>query len=153
MTVQRVSAVASFLEVAPALQVIQWFDTAGTLSLDALRVGWWCCMLFKYCALAAYIAAFHKCNVFNNNSTLSMSLLIALHTVFEHHNVMSPEALEVFIHENRLTFPIGIDAPDGRGGVPLTKRAYKIQGTPTLILIDRQVVPAFIFSDRKATSA
>jgi len=82
-----------------------------------------------------------------------MSLLIALHTVFEHHNVMSPEALEVFIHENRLTFPIGIDAPDGRGGVPLTKRAYKIQGTPTLILIDRQVVPAFIFSDRKATSA
>jgi len=37
MTVQRVSAVASFLEVAPALQVIQWFDTAGTLSLDALR--------------------------------------------------------------------------------------------------------------------
>lgn len=51
---------------------------------------------------------------------------------------MSPEALEVFIHENRLTFPIGIDTPDGRGGSPLSMRAYKMQGTPTLILIDRQ---------------
>ena len=51
---------------------------------------------------------------------------------------MSPEALTVFIHENRLTFPIGIDTPDGGGGGPLTMRAYKMKGTPTLILIDRQ---------------
>lgn len=78
---------------------------------------------------------------------------IALHTVFEHHSVMSPEALEVLIHENRLTFPIGIDTPDCRGSSPLTMRAYKMQSTPTLILIDRQVVHAFIFADRKATSA
>ena len=51
---------------------------------------------------------------------------------------MGPDALEVFIHEYRLRFPIGIDKYDGAPkGVPLTMHAYKMQGTPTLILIDR----------------
>ena len=64
--------------------------------------------------------------------------VIGLHTVFEHHAVMGPDALEVFIHEYRLRFPIGIDRYDGEPkGVPLTMHAYKMQGTPTLILIDR----------------
>jgi hypothetical protein len=64
--------------------------------------------------------------------------VIGLHTVFEHHDVMSPRALEVFIHENRLAFPIGIDAHDGENQRPVTMRAYKMKGTPTLVLIDRQ---------------
>jgi hypothetical protein len=64
--------------------------------------------------------------------------VIGLHTVFEHHPVMGPDALEVFVHEYRLRFPIGIDKYDGQPqGVPLTMRAYQMQGTPTLILIDK----------------
>ncbi|MDQ2928478.1 MAG: hypothetical protein ABI330_09800 [Caldimonas sp.] len=50
---------------------------------------------------------------------------------------MTPAALQVFIDENRLQFPIAVDAPDGRRGMPLTMRAYEMRGTPTLILIDR----------------
>lgn len=53
---------------------------------------------------------------------------------------MTPAAVQVFIDENRLTFPVAVDAPDGRRGMPLTMRAYSMQGTQTLILIDRSGV-------------
>ena len=63
--------------------------------------------------------------------------VIGLHTVFEHHDVMTRPALEAFVREYRLTFPIGIDLPAESGSIPQTMAAYAMQGTPTLILIDR----------------
>ena len=65
--------------------------------------------------------------------------VVGLHTVFEHHAANTPEALAAFAHEYRLDFPIGIDAPDPRGGrTPVTMAAYAMQGTPTLLLIDAE---------------
>lgn len=63
--------------------------------------------------------------------------VIGLHSVFEHHSVMTPEALKVFIHEYRLGFPIAIDQPAECGSIPRTMAAYHLQGTPSLVLIDR----------------
>jgi hypothetical protein len=65
--------------------------------------------------------------------------VIGLHTVFEHHAAQgSKEALAAFLHEYRISFPVGIDAPSPDGGIPETMRAYNLQGTPTTILIDRE---------------
>lgn len=66
--------------------------------------------------------------------------VLGLHTVFEHHEAQgSRAALEAFLHEYRYGFPVGIDRPaSDRSGIPKTMRAYNMQGTPTLILIDRQ---------------
>lgn len=65
--------------------------------------------------------------------------MVGLHTVFEHHDAMTPVALRAFMHEYRIGFPVGIDAPAEDAGDPLprTMRAYGMRGTPTLILIDR----------------
>ncbi|OFW98721.1 MAG: alkyl hydroperoxide reductase [Alphaproteobacteria bacterium RIFCSPHIGHO2_12_FULL_63_12] len=64
--------------------------------------------------------------------------VFGLHTVFEHREAQgSKEALAAFLHEYRIGFPVGIDAGAPGGGVPLTMRAYNMQGTPTTILIDR----------------
>jgi hypothetical protein len=64
--------------------------------------------------------------------------VIGLHTVFEHHAAMTPVALAAFLHEWRIRFPVGVDAP-GEAGDPLprTMRRYALQGTPSLLLIDR----------------
>jgi peroxiredoxin len=66
-------------------------------------------------------------------------VVIGLHTVFEHHAAMTPVSLEAFLHEYRITFPVGVDAPsaDARNPVPITMQAYGMQGTPSLVLIDR----------------
>ena len=64
--------------------------------------------------------------------------VIGLHTVFEHHEAQGTrEALEAFLHEYRITFPVGIDAREPGERLPKTMQAYQMQGTPTTILIDR----------------
>lgn len=62
--------------------------------------------------------------------------VIGLHTVFEHHEAQGTRAaLAAFAHEYRLRFPIGIDRQ--AGPLPATMAAYGMEGTPTLVVIDR----------------
>ena len=65
--------------------------------------------------------------------------VLGLHTVFEHHAAQGTRAaLEAFLHEYRIRFPVAIDAPsEGEGGIPQTMANYGLRGTPSLILIDR----------------
>ncbi len=65
--------------------------------------------------------------------------LVGLHTVFEHHDAMAPVSLRAFLHENRISFPVGIDMPAANPNdpIPQTMRAYGLRGTPSLLLIDR----------------
>src|SRR5829696_9645192 len=60
--------------------------------------------------------------------------VIGLHTVFEHHAAMTPVSLEAFIHEYRLTFPIGVDAPDEDTPIPITMGRYGMRGTPMMVI-------------------
>ena len=65
-------------------------------------------------------------------------LVVGLHTVFEHHEAMTVAALRAFLHEYRCRFPVGVDTPGGAGDpIPETMRTYRMQGTPTMLLIDR----------------
>lgn len=63
--------------------------------------------------------------------------VIGLHTVFEHHAVMMPVVLEAFLREYRVTHPVGVDVAVAGTPIPATMRRYGMQGTPTLIFIDR----------------
>lgn len=64
--------------------------------------------------------------------------VVGLHTVFEHHQAMTPVSLEAFLHEYRISFPVAVDLPDPQSAAPLTMREYSMRGTPTLILIDAE---------------
>ena len=64
--------------------------------------------------------------------------VIGLHTVFEHHEAMTPVSLKAFLHENRITFPVGVDTPrHPHNPIPETMQLYGMQGTPTMLLIDK----------------
>ena len=63
--------------------------------------------------------------------------VIGLHSVFEDHATQKPEALEAFLAENEIEFPVAVDKPNG-GGLPKTFEAYELQGTPTVLIFDRQ---------------
>ena len=58
--------------------------------------------------------------------------VVGLHTVFEHHAAMTLVSLEAFLHEYRIAFAVGVDAPgeDPREPIPVTMSAYALQGTP-----------------------
>src|SRR5690606_41926049 len=63
--------------------------------------------------------------------------VVGLHTVFEHHAAMTPVSLEAFIHEYRLTFPIGVDEASNGAPIPVSMRRFGMHGTPTTIIIDQ----------------
>ncbi|MFB3046457.1 MAG: hypothetical protein ACE10A_09165 [Acidiferrobacterales bacterium] len=48
---------------------------------------------------------------------------MGLHTVFEHHDAMQPHALQAFLHEYRVNFPLGVDAHESGQDIPLTTHA------------------------------
>lgn len=122
---------------APEWQTGRWFNSDRPLALADLRgrivVLHAFQMLCPGCVQNGLPQAQRIARLFDP----SQVAVIGLHTVFEHHAVMTPEALAVFIHEYRLTFPIGVDMPAETGPIPRTMAAYAMQGTPTLILIDR----------------
>lgn len=125
------------LRAAPAWRTTEWFNTEGTLTLEALRgrVVMVCAfqMLCPGCVSHGIPQAQRVADLFRRDEVQ----VIGLHTVFEHHEAMTPQALHAFLHEYKVTIPVGVDAPEGEG-IPHTMRAYGMQGTPTTILIDRE---------------
>jgi len=122
---------------APEWRTSRWFNSEVPLSLAALRgrviVLHAFQMLCPGCVQQGLPQAQRIARLFDPSKVA----VIGLHTVFEHHDVMTPEALAAFIHEYRLTFPIGVDMPATDGAIPQTMAAYAMEGTPTLVLIDR----------------
>lgn len=63
-------------------------------------------------------------------------MVLGLHSVFEHHEAMTPLALRAFLHEYNIRFPVAVDQP-GDAALPRTMRKWSLEGTPTLLLVDR----------------
>ncbi|MBG0801699.1 redoxin domain-containing protein [Methylocystis sp. H4A] len=122
---------------APELAVSQWFNTPAPITLAGLRGR--VVMLHAFQMLCPGCVAHGTPQAQRAHALFSDSDLavIGLHTVFEHHAAMTPVSLEAFIHEYRLTFPIGVDQPAERGSIPVTMARYEMRGTPTAILIGR----------------
>ncbi len=114
-----------------------WLNSEVPLSLAALRgkvvVAFAFQMLCPGCVHESIPQARRVHETFDGNIVAT----IGLHTVFEHHDAMREVSLKAFVHENRLKFPVGIDAHEDGDPLPLTMRAYGMRGTPTLLLIDR----------------
>ena len=64
--------------------------------------------------------------------------VIGLHSVFEHHDVMTPEALKVFLSEFGVAFQVAVDKPRKGQPIPTTMKKYRLEGTPSTMLVDRK---------------
>ncbi|MDT6963673.1 redoxin domain-containing protein [Cupriavidus sp. SZY C1] len=126
----------SLLQPAPAWAFQQWFNTDQPLSLEALRGKVVVLEAFQMLCPGCVSHGLPQALRVHQTFAASEVAVIGLHTVFEHHDAMTPTALAAFLHEYRIPFPVGVDQPDGHGGIPHTMRAYAMRGTPTLVLID-----------------
>lgn len=122
---------------APEWRTIDWLNTTAPLSVAALRGKVVMVMAFQMLCPGCVSQGLPQAQRVRESFREEDVAVIGLHTVFEHHEAMTPIALKAFLHEYRIQFPVGIDEPDSGGGAPRTMRAYEMRGTPTTLLIDR----------------
>lgn len=63
--------------------------------------------------------------------------IIGLNTPFENPEQQDKAALSSFVETHELAFPIALDKTNGKT-LPATMEAFEIQGTPTVLIFDRQ---------------
>ena len=124
---------------APELQTTDWLNTDEPVLLGGLRGKVVLIEAFQMlcpgCVSHGLPQAMRVHRAFDRDDVA----VVGLHTVFEHHDAQgSRAALAAFLHEYKIAFPVGIDAQSDSAGLPQTMARYGMQGTPTLILVDRR---------------
>lgn len=124
---------------APPWRTGEWLNSPLPISLESLRGKVVVLHAFQMLCPACVSHGLPQAQRIHELFPAAEVAVMGLHTVFEHHEAMTPAALRAFVHEYRFGFPVGIDAPSGDPAdpVPATMRAYALRGTPSLILIDR----------------
>ncbi len=142
LRVQRLASVNTpaalpLLGAAPPWQVERWLNTPQPLSLAALRGRVLLVHAFQMLCPGCVLHALPQTQRVAAALAREDFAVIGLHSVFEHHAAMQPEALQVFLHEYGVDFPVAIDANADDDPLPATMRAYGLRGTPSTLLIDR----------------
>lgn len=122
---------------APELEVEAWLNTPQPLTLSGLKGRVVLIHAFQMLCPGCVMHGLPQAASVAELYPTSEVQVIGLHSVFEHHDVMTVEALKVFIHEYRITFPVAVDRPSPHNPMPMTMRKLKLQGTPSLVLIDK----------------
>ncbi len=118
------------------LSVSKWFNSDKDITLAGLRGK---VVVIEAFQMLCPICVAHGLPLAQNIQRAFSSeqvVVLGLHTVFEHRDAMKPVSLEAFLHEYRITFPVGADA-EGKEAIPKTMEAYQLRGTPSLLLIDK----------------
>jgi len=63
--------------------------------------------------------------------------VFGLHMPFEKFSEQTQEEVEKFLAATGITIPIALDKPNGEG-MPQTMKDYELQGTPAILIFDRQ---------------
>ena len=124
--------------LAPEWLIQSWFNSEKPLLLSGLRG-----RVIALCAfqvLCRDSTAFAVPQALRIHATFEPSdvAVIGLHATFEHHAAITPAVIKAYLHEYRIKFPVGLDLPSAHGPIPQTMEAYRMRGTPSLVLIDRQ---------------
>lgn len=127
------SPIPESLALAPELDVSEWLGEPSTLAALRGRV----ILVEAFQMLCPGCVRYGLPQAQRVHRLVPQIAVIGLHTVFEHHAVTGRDALEVFVAEFGIHFPVGIDRHDGTGTMPVTMRRYQLEGTPSTLLIDR----------------
>lgn len=130
---------SSALENAPLLDldVSEWLNHPG-LSSEDLRGKVVLIEVFQMLCPGCVNHSIPQAVKVHRKVDPSQLQVIGLHSVFEHHEVMTPQALKVFMSEFGITFPVAVDNPRPGQRIPSTMKKYRLEGTPSTILVDRR---------------
>jgi peroxiredoxin len=124
--------------MAPSWRTSEWLNTPVPVDLEAQRGHVVVACAFQMLCPGCVAHAIPQMKAVHDLFGPHGVVVVGLHTVFEHHEAMTVTALRAFVHEYGIRFPVGVDTPADDGGlIPQTMEAYRMQGTPTLLVIDR----------------
>ena len=124
-------------QMAPELSVTHWLNSKP-LTLKKLRGKVVLIEAFQMLCPGCVSHGLPQAQRVSVTFDLKSVFVIGLHTVFEHHEAQgSITALTAFLHEYQIKFPVAIDA-QRPNQLSQTMSDYGMQGTPSLILIDKK---------------
>ena len=126
------------LREAPPIQAASWFNVTDPPTLEALRGRVVVLYAFQMLCPGCHQHATPQTQRVHESFSRKDVAVIGLHSVFEDHEAQSPERLAAYLRDERLTFPVAVDAPAADNDIPLTMQALQLDGTPTTLLLDRQ---------------
>lgn len=121
---------------APELSILEWFNTDQDITLASLRGKIVVIEAFQMLCPGCVLHGIPLAQTIQRTFPGAQVAVIGVHTVFEHHAAMTPVSLKAFLHEYRISFPVGVDKP-GAGPLPETMAAFGMRGTPSLIVLDQ----------------
>jgi len=121
-----------------ALHTTEWFNTPQPLTLADFRGRVLAVEVFQMLCPGCVSHGLPQAARIASTFAPDRVAVIGLHSVFEHHEAMTPAALRAFLHEYRIRFPVAVDQPGKHGPMPRTMDEWQLEGTPTLVLFDRQ---------------
>lgn len=123
---------------APELQISKWLNTDEPISLASIRGKVIMAVGFQMLCPGCVELCIPQAKLVYSTFSPKDVQVIGLHTVFEHHEGMREESLKAFLYEYKIHFPVGIPYYAEGSSIPKVMEEYKMQGTPTTILIDKQ---------------
>ena len=120
----------------PELEVSGWLSTAAPMTMEGLRGRVVMICAFQMLCDGCVTYALPQAQRVYENFAREDVVVLGLHTVYESHGRMNDAALGVFLREKRFAFPVAVDAP-GLLWIPRTMEKLGLQGTTSLILVDR----------------
>lgn len=125
------------LNPAPELVTSLWFNTKTPISIAGCEGRVVVLLAFQMLCAGCVDYAIPQAQEIHDTFWRDQVSVIGVHTVFENHEAMGPTVLARFLKEKRITYPVAVDEK-GDGAMPKTMEAYAMQGTPTLVLVDRK---------------
>jgi len=125
--------------LAPELVTSAWLNTQEPIELSALRGKVVAIEAFQMLCPGCVSHGLPQATRIRETFSADDVAVLGLHTVFEHHEAQGTKAaLQAFMHEYRISFPVGIDAQSETARLPQSMTNFQLRGTPSLILIDRE---------------
>lgn len=122
--------------IAAELAVSQWFNTDQDITLASLKDQVVVIEAFQMLCPGCVLHGLPLAQKVDRTFASEAVCVLGLHTVFEHHAAMTPVSLAAFLHEYRITFPVGVDSASA-GPVPKTMETFGLRGTPSMLVIDK----------------
>lgn len=124
-------------ENPPEITASRWLNSDQKLSLKHFRGKVVVVVVFQMLCQGSLKAGLPQAMRLRRVFADSEVAVIGLHTVFETPEKQSIEELEKFLDHSGIDMPVAYDKPLGTG-MPATMLAYQLQGTPALMIFDRQ---------------